>query len=181
GRRYDFIFVGGVLMYINDGQVAEVIAKLRSMLTPDGILVLRESTAHGETWYRDTPLSLGLFADRSKPRPPYFAIYRTPDVYPRLVADAGLALVRMQPNKLYKLADVTETWLRWLDKLTFGRLARRRDAAERAARALHALRYITLVPHYYLVWLVARRSWRLNNYWYVCARRADGSSSTASR
>jgi SAM-dependent methyltransferase len=180
-RRYDFIFVGGVLMYVNDELVEGVIAKLASMLTPNGVLVFRESTANGKTWYRDTPLQPGLFADRTKPRPPYFAIYRTPDRYPQMIENQSLALVRSQPNKFYKLADVTETWLKWVNTLTFGRLARRRDSAERTARWLHALRYITLVPHYYLVWLIARRSWRLNNYWYVCARRSDGSSSTASR
>ena len=180
-RRYDFIFVGGVLMYVNDELVEGVIAKLASMLNPGGLVVFRESTANGQTWYRDTPLQPGLFADRTQPRPPYFAIYRTPDSYPQLIAKQSLVLVRTQPNKLYKLADVTETWLKLIDKLTLGRLARRRDSAERAARWLHALRYLTLVPHYYLVWLFARRSWRLNNYWYVCARRSDGSSSTAVR
>lgn len=180
-RRYDFIFVGGVLMYVNDEQVAAVIGKLAAMLNPGGVIVFRESCARGQTWYRDTPLQPGLFADPAQPRPPYFAIYRTPEAYPALIAAQPLALVRMAPNKFYKLADVTETWLRWLNKLAFGRLARRRASAERAARWLHALRFVTLVPHYYLVWLVARRSWRLMNYWYVCERRADGSSSTASR
>ena len=180
-RRYDLIFVGGVLMYVNDELVEDVIAKLASMLTPTGILVFRESTANGQTWYRDTPLQPGLFADRTKPRPPYFAIYRTPDSYPKMIAKQPLALVRSQPNKFYKLADLTETWLGWVNKLTFGRLARRRDSAERVARWLHRLRWITLLPHYYVKRAVAQRSWRLNNYWYVCARRSDGSSSTAAR
>jgi 2-polyprenyl-3-methyl-5-hydroxy-6-metoxy-1,4-benzoquinol methylase len=180
-RRYDLIFVGGVLMYVNDELVSGVIAKLASMLNPNGLVIFRESTANGQTWYRDTPLQPGLFGDPAKARPPYFAIYRTPDAYPALIAQQPLALVRTQPNKLYKLADVTETWLKWINKLTFGRLSRRRDSAERTARWLHALRFITLVPHYHLVWLFARRSWRLNNYWYVCARRSDGSSSSAVR
>jgi 2-polyprenyl-3-methyl-5-hydroxy-6-metoxy-1,4-benzoquinol methylase len=180
-RRYDFIFVGGVLMYVNDEQVESVIAKLSSMLAPNGVLVFRESTANGKTWYRDTPLGRGLFADPAKPRPPYFAIYRTPDSYPVMIERNELTLVRKQPNKFYKLADVTETWLKLFNKILFGRLARRRDSAERAARWLHRLRCITLVPHYYIVSLLARRSWRLNNYWYVCARRSGESSSSASR
>ena len=180
-RRYDFIFVGGVLMYINDEHVESVIAKLASMLNPGGVIVFRESTANNQTWYRDTPLQPGLFADKSKPRPPYFAIYRTPDAYPKLIEAQSLALVKQQPNKFYKLADVTETWLGWLNKLAFGRLARRRDSAERAARVLHRLRHLTLLPHYYVKWFFARKTWRLNNYWYVCARRSDGSSSSAVR
>ena len=168
-------------MYVNDELVEGVVAKLRSMLTPNGVLVLRESTANGKTWYRDTPLQPGLFADKTKPRPPYFAIYRTPEAYPEMIARHDLALVQQRPNKFYKLADVTEIWLRLFDKLTFGRLRRKRASAERAARWLHRLRYVTLVPHYYVVWLLARRSWRLNNYWFVCAPRSDGSFNTASR
>ncbi len=104
-RRYDFIFVGGVLMYVNDEQVDGVIAKLASMLTPNGLLVFRESTARGKTWYRDTPLQPGLFADREKPRPPYFAIYRPPELYPQLIERTELAVVRSEPNKLYKVAE----------------------------------------------------------------------------
>jgi SAM-dependent methyltransferase len=170
-RRYDLIFVGGVLMYVNDDEVEAMIGKLASMLTPRGLLIFRESTANGKTWYRDTPLQPGLFADPTKPRPPYFAIYRTPDAYPALIASQSLALVRKKPNRFYKIADITETWLGWLNKLTFGRLARRRDSAERAARWLHRLRFMTLLPHYYAKWFVARNSWRLNNYWYVSRKR----------
>lgn len=181
-RRYDFIFVGGVLMYVNDELLEDVVAKLRAMLAPGGLLVLRESTAADRTWYRDTPLSPGLFADRSKPRSPYFAIYRPPALYRETVARHDLALVRSQPNRFYKLADLTETWLKLLNTLARGRLARRRDSAETAARWLHRLRWLTLVPHYWGVWLFARRSWRINNYWYVCAPgRAGRSSGTDDR
>lgn len=43
--RYDLIFVGGVLMYLNDDVVGEMVAKLRRMLAPGGLLILRESTS----------------------------------------------------------------------------------------------------------------------------------------
>ncbi len=174
-QRYDLIFVGGVLMYLNDDELDGMMARLAGLLAPGGLLVLRESTCAERTWYRDTPLSPGLFASRPQPglpppaRPPYYAIYRTPDVYPALARRHGLTVQRCEPNRHYKLADLTETALRVLDYLTRGRLARDRAAAERAARWIYRLRAVTLAPAYYLVRTLAPRLWRLDNQWVVCA------------
>ena len=171
--RYDLIFVGGVLMYLNDDVVESMIQRLGEMLTPGGVLILRESTSSPETWYRDKPIAPGLHADPSAPRPPYKAIYRTPESYRAAATRQGLEVVISHPNRHYKIGDMTESWLRALDRLAFGRLARRRDSAERAARALFALRPLTLLAPYYLIRTVAPRAWKVNNWWYVC-RRARG-------
>lgn len=179
-RRYDFIFVGGVLMYLNDDVVEEMVGKLRRMLSPDGRLLLRESTAVPETWYRDTPLAPGLFARPDAPRPPYYAIYRPPRAYREMAERQALAVVRWAPNRYYKVADLTETALRALNRLLRGRLARRRASAERAARWLHRLRWVTLLPAYYLLRTFAPGSWRINNYWYLCAP-APASGAPAAR
>lgn len=174
--RYDLIFVGGVLMYLNDDVVDGMLAKLSRMLTPGGLLILRESTCAPSPWYRDTPLSPGLFAPRpapgqpAPPRPPYFAIYRTPQTYPELAARAQLVVRHQEANRHYKLADLTEGVLRALDRLQRGRLARDRAAAERAARWIYRLRAVLLVPAYHLLRTLAPRAWRLNNHWYLCAR-----------
>jgi cyclopropane fatty-acyl-phospholipid synthase-like methyltransferase len=170
-RRYDLVFVGGVLMYVNDEDLERMVARLARLLTPRGLLLLRESTSAPEPWYRDTPLSPGLHADRAAKRPPYFAIYRTPESYRRVAEAHGLEVVRAHPNRHYKLADMTETWLRVLDTLSRGALARRRGAAERAARAIHALRALTLVPQYHLVRTLAPRVWKLDNWWFACRPR----------
>jgi 2-polyprenyl-3-methyl-5-hydroxy-6-metoxy-1,4-benzoquinol methylase len=168
-RRYDFIFVGGVLMYLNDDVVEEMVGKLRRMLSPGGLLLLRESTSTPRTWYRDTPLSPGLFAKPGASRPPYYAIYRTPPSYREMAERQALAVVRWVPNRHYKVADLTESWLTRLNWLLRGRLARRRASAERAARWIHRLRWLTLLPQYYLTRTFAPRTWRINNYWYLCA------------
>lgn len=171
--RYDLIFVGGVLMYLNDDVVGSMLAKLARMLTPGGLLILRESTSSPRPWYRDTPLSPGLFAPRPQPgqpaapRPPYFAIYRTPETYPELASRQGLTLRHQEPNRHYKLADMTESVLRALDRVLGGKLARRRDAAERAARWVYRLRGVLLLPAYYAIRALAPRAWRLNNRWYL--------------
>lgn len=180
-ERYDVIFVGGVLMYQNDGEVAGVVAKLARLLAPGGLLLLRESTCATRTWYRDTPLSPGLFAIPGAPRPPYFAIYRQPEAYARLVADCGLALVAHEANRHYQLADLTETLLRGIDRVLRGRLARDRAAAERMAQRLDRWRVLTLLPAYYLVRTLAPGAWRLQNHWYVCRRRGASAGPVSER
>jgi len=40
---YDFIYVGGVLMYVDDEHIDEYLRKLRNLLRRGGVLVLRES------------------------------------------------------------------------------------------------------------------------------------------
>ncbi|MBK7538102.1 MAG: class I SAM-dependent methyltransferase, partial [Myxococcales bacterium] len=173
--RYDLIFVGGVLMYLNDDVVGSMLAKLARMLTPGGLLILRESTSSPRPWYRDTPLSPGLFAPRPQPgqpaapRPPYFAIYRTPETYPELASRQGLTLRHQEPNRHYKLADMTESVLRALDRVLGGKLARRRDRrSSRFARQSTALRGVLLQTRaYYAIRALAPRAWRLNNRWYL--------------
>ncbi len=179
---YDLIFVGGVLMYLNDDVVERMLAVLGSLLTPGGLLILRESTSSPEPWYRDTPLSPGLFApagpagQASKPRPPYFAIYRTPQTYPRLAAGQALTVLEHRPNREYKLADLTEGILRLFDRLRGGALARDRRRAERAAQWIYRLRHLLLIPPYYFIKWLAPRTWKLDNQWVLCRRTAPHAS-----
>lgn len=169
--RYDLIFVGGVLMYLNDDVVAEMLGKLRSMLAPGGLLILRESTSSPEPWYRDTPLSPGLFAEPGQPRPPYFAIYRKPETYLTLAAEQQLEVVESRPNRDYKVADLTEGWLRAIDRLRGGALRRDRPRAERAAQGIYRLRHLLLLPLYYLTRWLAPGTWKINNRWILCRGR----------
>jgi 2,3-bisphosphoglycerate-independent phosphoglycerate mutase len=168
---YDLIFVGGVFTYLNDDEIDGMAARLAALLRPGGLLILRESTTTGETWYRDTPLSPGLFARPGERRPPYHAIYRNPGAYRDLVRHRGFELLRCRPNRDYKMADLAEGWLRAANRLTRGRLARRPASAERAARALYRLRHLTLLPQYHVLRAFAGRAWKVDNWWYVCRRR----------
>ena len=163
---YDLIFVGGVLMYVDDADVAAVIARLRACLAPGGVMILRESTYVGRTWYRDRPMSRGLLPAGAV-QPPYRAIYRPLGWYRAALAGAGFEVVATRVNTSYLLAEVTEAELLALDRLSRGALRRDRARAEAAARWLHRLRPLTLWPAL-LARPLLRFAWRLANHWIVC-------------
>jgi SAM-dependent methyltransferase len=175
--RYDLVFVGGVLMYLDDDEVEGMVARLARLVAPGGLLILRESSASPKTWYRDKPLAPGLHADRSRERAPYQAIYRPPGAYREMAERQRLQIVRWHANRHYAMADITEEWLRAVDKLCLGALAGRRPAAEKVARALYALRAVTLWPPY----LALRWMAKIGNWWTVCRQpRASLSAARAS-
>ena len=168
GRVYDLIFVGGLLMYVDDVQLDDVVARLAARLAPGGVMILRESTYAGRTAYRDAPLSAGLFGRRDVARPAYRAIYRPERCYRDTFARQGLAIAATRTNTSYLLAEVATGTLLALDKLTFGALRRNRPRAERVARWLHRLG--VLWPAL-LVRPAIRWAWRLGNTWFVCEAR----------
>lgn len=171
--QYDLVFVGGLLMYVEDAELDAVVARLAGAVAPGGVIILRETTHAGATEYRDRPLSPGLFGRRggdagAGAAPPYRAIYRPRRTYRAALATNGLQLVANRINASYLLADVAAGELLALDALTGGALARDRGRAERAARWLHRLRHVLLWP------AVAARPlipwWRQANEWFVARR-----------
>lgn len=168
--RYDLIFVGGVLMYLNDDAVAPTVARLRDLLSPGGVIILRESTHLGRTRYRDQPLAPGLFADPAAARPPYRAVYRPPRVYAELLAAQGLVVRHTERNRAYKLADITEAVLKAWNRAARGGLGRDRARAERVAALVHRHRWLFLLPAYFAMRPFARWAWKIDNHFYVCAR-----------
>jgi len=68
--RCSLIFLGGLLMYLNEKDVVALLQKLKSFLAPGGIILCRESTVRNGTVtrngeyqavYRSVPTYLGLF------------------------------------------------------------------------------------------------------------------------
>jgi SAM-dependent methyltransferase len=170
--RYDLIFVGGVLMYLDDDALADVLARLRRLLAPGGVLLLRESTYTGRTRYRDKPLSRGLFGDAARATRPYRAIYRPLGEYRRRLARAGLVVEATRANTSYLRAEVASGELLAIDRVTFGALRRSPRRAEAAARWLHRLGALALWPAV-LVRPVIAFAWRLANHWIVCRAAPD--------
>lgn len=154
---FDLIFVGGVLMYTPDAQLTPLLAALRRLLKPGGLLILRESTRPGATWAREgLPLRSGLMATpRQKQAQDYVAIYRSREALQAALQKAGLNVERVWPNVHYKLSDLTEDWLR---RLGVGGDAAR---AQKMALRIYRWRWLTLYPEYYL------RRWALQNYWFL--------------
>jgi trans-aconitate methyltransferase len=126
---FDLVFVGGVLMYLNDDDADCVLRGLAQRLSARGSIILRESTVRHGRRVRDGS---------------YQAIYRSVAEYRTLFANAATLLQGVRPNRGYErfeiaadLADLLPgpsgaiTWLtvRALTPLTFLLLPRVMDAS----------------------------------------------------
>lgn len=76
-QKFDLIYFSGVLQYINDIDVLESIKKAKSMLTPGGCIISRDTTQALKRVLMDGD---------------YPVIYRTIDEYKAIFANAGLRL-----------------------------------------------------------------------------------------
>ena len=85
-RRFGLVFLGGLLMYLNDSDIASLLRKLVPHLEPGAIVLCRESTIrHGVN---------ALQGD-------YQVVYRSVETYRSLLVDAGFQIVSVQPNTGY--------------------------------------------------------------------------------
>jgi SAM-dependent methyltransferase len=167
---FDFVFLGGLLMYVDDSHLNEVASTLCRITKPGGLVILRESTHRRETWYRESPLSPGLFAIDEGERPPYFANYRPAKVIRESLERAGLEVTRVLPNPHYKLSDLTEAWLWTLNRLFGGKLRTDHERAQAWAQRIYRWRWFTLWPQYWLIRKLYPRYWSIDNHWFICRR-----------
>jgi len=89
--RYDLIFLGGLLMYLNEKDVAALLGKLFQCLEPGGIILCRESTVRGN--------SLTLKGD-------YQVVYRSVSTYKNIFAHCGLIVRNVERNEPYVLIEM---------------------------------------------------------------------------
>jgi SAM-dependent methyltransferase len=174
GRQvFDLIFVGGVLMYTRDQDLGPLLAALARLLKPDGLLVLRESTCKGATWIREgEALRPGLLAQFSgSAEPDYVAVYRSPETLLASLEAAGLAVEAVRPNLNYKLSDLSEDWLRRLDTMTGAKLRQDAELAASLAKWIYRARFVLLYPEYFVRHSLGLWPWKLENHWFVCARK----------
>jgi SAM-dependent methyltransferase len=124
---FDWIFVGGVCMYLDDADVRALLRSMAERLAPNGTIVLRESTVR---------------TGRRLLRGAYQAVYRSVDEYRELIVAAGARLRDVRRNRGYErfeiAADIADrvpgrsgalTWriVRALAPLTFVLLPRLMD------------------------------------------------------
>ena len=99
--RYDLIFLGGLLMYLNEKDVTALLGKLLQSLEPGGMILCRESTVRGR--------SLTLKGD-------YQVIYRSVSNYRNIFAHCGLIVRHLERNEPYVLIEMgsefVEKWLK---------------------------------------------------------------------
>lgn len=90
-ERFGLVFLGGLLMYLNDADLVALLRKLSGYLETDGMILCRESTVRHGTLVR---------------RGDYQVVYRSVQTYARLFADSGLCLERVETNPPYILAQM---------------------------------------------------------------------------
>ncbi len=90
-NRFDLIFLGGLLMYLNENDVVALLRKLSHFLQPGGIIVCRESTVHQRILTREGE---------------YQAIYRSVTEYQRIFDECELNIIKEERNKPYVLMQM---------------------------------------------------------------------------
>jgi trans-aconitate methyltransferase len=90
-QRYQLIFLGGLLMYLDENDVIVLLRRLRQCLEPGGIILCRESTVREQTFI--------LKGD-------YTAVYRSVKSYASLFQKCGLALRHNEKNEAYILLQI---------------------------------------------------------------------------
>ncbi len=89
--HFSLIFLGGLLMYLNEGDVIALLHKLKSFLNPGGVILCRESTVRNGT--------VTLEGD-------YQAVYRSVPTYHSLFKTCGLSVTQTCLNKPYVLMQM---------------------------------------------------------------------------
>ena len=89
--RYELLFLGGMLMYLNDREVIALFRKILPSLNPGGMILCRETTVREGVVTRSGE---------------YQATYRSIEVYRRLFADCRLTVTRIEPNRPYVLLQL---------------------------------------------------------------------------
>jgi len=97
--RTDLIFLGGLLMYLNEEDVIALLRRLLPFLEPGGMMLCRESTVRGDTVVR---------------RGDYQAVYRSVPDYRRIFGQCGLSIRHVERNEPYVLmqmgCEMVKTW-----------------------------------------------------------------------
>jgi SAM-dependent methyltransferase len=86
-ERFDIVFISGLFVYMNDDQVAALMAKLPGWCTPGAAIVLRDGTGLGHRHEINDKYSAHLETQ-------YSATYRTREEYIELFETAGFRLVK---------------------------------------------------------------------------------------
>ena len=87
----DLVFMGGLLMYLNEVDVRALITNLTSHMAPGAALLCREST-----------VACGIQTRRGD----YHVVYRSPETYAQLFRDCGLSDILVRSNIPYVFAQI---------------------------------------------------------------------------
>ena len=89
--KYDLVFLGGLLMYLDENDVIALLRRLAPCLGPSGIILCRESTVRGDTVTREGE---------------YSVVYRSVSSYTDLFRRCGLMVQHVERNEPYVLLQM---------------------------------------------------------------------------
>lgn len=155
-ESYDLIFLGGLLMYLNERDVIDLLQKLSLCLKPGGMILCRESTVRGQ--------ALTLKGD-------YQVVYRSVSDYRGVFTQCGLNAGHVERNEPYVLiemgSELVEKWkhimpgrfqaLRAVGRLAYYGLRLGYPWITRAPKAL-GLAYPLLENHFFVLGADTARS-----------------------
>ena len=88
---YELVFLGGMLMYLNDREVVTLLRKILPALNRGGMVLCRETTVREGVVTRSGE---------------YQATYRSIEAYRRLFAECRLSVTQVEPNVPYVLLQI---------------------------------------------------------------------------
>lgn len=88
---YELVFLGGMLMYLNESDVISLLGKLVPFLDSGGIILCRETTVHKGTVTRQGE---------------YQAVYRCVSTYREVFQQCGLSVAHVETNVPYVLMQM---------------------------------------------------------------------------
>lgn len=98
-ETYSMLFLGGMLMYLNEHDVIALLCRLIPFLEKGGIILCRETTVQEGTVIRDGE---------------YQAAYRSVQAYTDIFTKCNLKLVKTEPNLPYNLLQMgCESMKKW--------------------------------------------------------------------
>ncbi|MCH7909692.1 MAG: DUF1800 family protein [Candidatus Hydrogenedentes bacterium] len=89
--QYDVVFLGGMLMYLNEQDVISLLQRLSPFLQPEGFILCRETTVR-----QGTTMCQG----------DYQAVYRSVADYERIFAECDLSILKLEVNEPYVLMQM---------------------------------------------------------------------------
>jgi trans-aconitate methyltransferase len=89
--RYELVFLGGMLMYLNENDVISLLQKLTPFLNSGGIILCRETTVRSGTVTRQGE---------------YQAVYRSVSTYREIFQQCGLSVKHVETNVPYVLMQM---------------------------------------------------------------------------
>jgi protein-L-isoaspartate O-methyltransferase len=89
--RYSLIFLGGILMYLNEGDVVALLQRVMTSLDPGGIVLCRESTVRR-----------GILTRQGD----YQVVYRSAETYSHRFGQCGLSVDHVELNRPYCLMQM---------------------------------------------------------------------------